>query len=133
MTAPASQAQALLALPESERLDALRELVAAEFRTTLLLDADEELPLDRSYFDLGLTSLRLTEIKRRLEQRLSVAISANTMFNEPTIDQLVGHLRADLLGPAEAAEAAEATTSPAPAPSDDRALLDDILKDLYES
>lgn len=131
MTAPAPQVQALLALPESERQDALRELVAAEFRATLLLDADEELPLDRSYFDLGLTSLRLTEIKRRLEQRLSIAISANTMFNEPTVEQLVGHLTAGLLGPADAAKEPSA---PAPAEADDdRALLDDILKDLYES
>ncbi|WP_405017533.1 acyl carrier protein [Kitasatospora sp. NBC_00070] len=125
MTATAATEQ-LISLSAPERADALRELVAAEFRVTMLLEPDEELPLDRSYFDLGLTSLRLTEIKRRLEQRLGLAISANTMFNEPTVDALVTHLSGLLPG------GTEAPADDAPV-AQDHALLDEILKDLYQS
>lgn len=126
MTGAVPAVEQLLALPESERLAELRKLVASEFRVTLLLDEDEEVPLDRSYFDLGLTSLRLTEIKRRLDRLFAISISANTMFNEPTVEQLVGHLAEELFG--SAPEQVESETA-----TDDRALLDDIFKDLYES
>ncbi|WP_457030189.1 acyl carrier protein [Kitasatospora sp. P5_F3] len=120
-------AEQLISLSAPERADALRELVAAEFRVTMLLEPDEELPLDRSYFDLGLTSLRLTEIKRRLEQRLGLAISANTMFNEPTIEALVAHLSGLLPGGGTDAPADDVPVA------QDHALLDEILKDLYQS
>lgn len=87
----------LCALPRSERRDALQELVVNEFKSTLLMPADEELPADESFFDLGFTSLRITEIKQRLEMLLGRPISANMLFNNPTIDALVTYLTADVL------------------------------------
>ena len=53
-------------LPLSERREGLEELVVTEFRTTLMMTDEEDLPFDMSYFDLGFTSLRITEIKERL-------------------------------------------------------------------
>ncbi|WP_197540711.1 MULTISPECIES: acyl carrier protein [Kitasatospora] len=129
MSAPAA-VEAMLALPEPERLERLRELVVDEFRASLLLEPGEELPLERSFFDLGMTSLRLTELKQRLERRLDCAISANTLFNEPTVAHLVAYL-AELVLPRE-----EAPAAPAPVtaePDGERALVDHLLRDLYQS
>lgn len=80
------------ALPLHERAEELERLVVAEFRQTLLMADDEPLPLDESYFDLGFTSLRISEIKDRLEGLLGCEISTNTLFNSPTIAQLLAHL-----------------------------------------
>lgn len=79
-------------LPATERRDELEALVVAEFKEALFLADDEEFPLDGSYFDLGLTSVALTELKERLEQLLDTAIDATVLFNEPTVERLVTYL-----------------------------------------
>lgn len=93
----------LCELPLSERREGLEQLVAAEFRTTLMMADDEDLPFDTSYFDLGLTSLRITEIKEWLEAQLGRKISTNVLFNSPTMESLIAYLAdevlADLFGP----------------------------------
>ncbi len=89
--------QHLRSLPWSERRDELESVVLAEFRATLLMDDDEDLPLTESYFDLGFTSLRITEIKQRLEDLLACEISTNLLFNTPTVERLMEHLTGDAL------------------------------------
>ena len=84
-------------LPRSERREALEELVIAQLRGTLLMDDDEEVSDTESFFDMGLTSLLIADIKERLEQTLSCSISANVLFNSPTVERLVDHLAADVL------------------------------------
>lgn len=84
-------------LPLSERREGLEELVVAEFRTTLMMADDEDLPFDMSYFDLGFTSLRITEIKERLETQLGRAISTNVLFNSPTMECLISYLADEVL------------------------------------
>jgi acyl carrier protein len=137
VTKPTSRPPAieeLLALPWSERLPALEELVAAAFRETLLMAEDEELPLDQSYFDLGLTSLRLTETKRRLEDLLDCSISANTVFNQPTVRQLVDHLASEVLDDIFGQSAPAAVPAVADeSRTQEHELLGDALKDLYQS
>ncbi|GHE15615.1 hypothetical protein GCM10010339_90860 [Streptomyces alanosinicus] len=56
------------------------------------MDSGDELPLDQGFFDLGLTSLRLSEIRARLEAELDLDIDATVLFSRPTVDQLVSHL-----------------------------------------
>ncbi|MER6338190.1 acyl carrier protein [Streptomyces tendae] len=68
-----------------------------EFKGTLLMTHDEEFPLTESFFDLGFTSLRVTEAKQRLEERLDCSISSNVLFNNPTAEQLVAYLMTDVL------------------------------------
>jgi acyl carrier protein len=75
-----------------ERRDALEELVVGYLRDVLELGGEEDLVLDRSYFDLGLTSLKLTEAREHLQRLLDVAIDATVLFNEPTVEHLVDHL-----------------------------------------
>ncbi|MFD5477523.1 acyl carrier protein [Streptomyces hawaiiensis] len=47
------------------------------------MGTDEELDLDTSFFDLGLTALRLSELRKRLERLLGVAIDETALFNQP--------------------------------------------------
>jgi acyl carrier protein len=74
----------------------LEDLIVAQFKRLLLMPDDEELSLDTSYFDLGLTSLRLAEIRQRIEDALDTGIDATVLFNRPTVNDLVTYLT-DLL------------------------------------
>ncbi|MFI9036184.1 acyl carrier protein [Streptomyces sp. NPDC053726] len=129
----------LLDLPRSERRQALEDLVVAEFKIVLLMDDDDELPLDESYFDLGLTSLTITDLKQSLESMVGHELSASLLFNSPTVGQLMDHICDELLpglfrpasvsappnGPASAA-------APRSADSSADALVDEALKNLYQ-
>jgi acyl carrier protein len=84
-------------LPLSERLEGLEEIVVTEFKTTLMMTDDEDLPFDMSYFELGFTSLRITEIKERLETQLGRRISTNVLFNSPTMERLISYLAREVL------------------------------------
>ncbi|MEU1131827.1 acyl carrier protein [Streptomyces sp. NPDC005900] len=79
-------------LPRPELTEELERLLVGQFRATLLMDETEDLPLDISYFDLGLTSLKLTEMRRTLEGILDLSINANVLFNEPTVGRLLDYL-----------------------------------------
>jgi acyl carrier protein len=87
----------LRALPLAERGDALEDFVVGEFKATLLMTDDEELPLDESFFDLGFTSLRIAEIKQRLESEFGCPISTTVLFNSPTVERLLAHLTGAVL------------------------------------
>jgi acyl carrier protein len=89
--------ESLWDVPRSERVEMLTELLVAEFKAVLLMTEDDELPLEQSYFDLGLTSLTLSDLKQRLEGLLGCEINANILFNSPTVTRLVEHLTAEAL------------------------------------
>ena len=84
-------------LPLAERRDRLREAVNREFRTVLFMADDEPVPEDEDYFSLGVTSIGLVEIKDRLDEGLGAPISAVTLFNHPTVDQLIEFLVGEVL------------------------------------
>jgi hypothetical protein len=87
----------LCELPLAERRAELEELVVAEFRATLMMTDDEDLPFDMSYFELGFTSLRITEVKERLETQLGRSVSTNVLFNSPTMERLIAYLADEVL------------------------------------
>ena len=89
--------ESLWDVPRSERVEMLTELLVAEFKAVLLMTEDDELPLEQSYFDLGLTSLTLSDLKQRLEGLLGCEINANILFNSPTVTRLVEHLTTEAL------------------------------------
>lgn len=136
MTAPTEWLRHLTGVPMSERGAVLEALVAAEFRVWLLMGPSDRLPLDESYFELGLTSLGATEIQERLEQALGRQIDSASLFNNPTIGHLLAHLRhevlLDVFTPAAAPPPAAAMSSGATgaAPKD---LLNNLLDELYDS
>jgi len=72
-------------------------LVTSQIKAVLLMGDDEELPLTESFFDLGLTSLLLGEVKAQLEELLGCHIGTTQLFNKPTVDQLMTHLTTEVL------------------------------------
>ncbi len=124
----------LRSLPRPERRRALADLVCSELRAVLQMEPAEALPLDESYFDLGLTSLSVEEMKQRLETQLGCHIDADMLFNHPTVQHLLAHLETGPLvhvfDPADAAAGAPATDRIDP---DEKSLVDDMLERLYKA
>ena len=88
----------LQSLSRPERLAALESIVVAEFKAALLMtDDDEELSLTDSFFELGLTSLGMNDVKQRLETLLGRGIGSTMLFNSPTVEQLMERLTTDVL------------------------------------
>ncbi|WTO66776.1 acyl carrier protein (plasmid) [Streptomyces sp. NBC_00212] len=88
-----------------ERRDDLEDLVVAYIKEILLMDDHEELPLDHGYFDIGLTSLRLNDLRAHLEELLDLGIDATVLFSQPTVEQLVSYLADALSDPSTDEEA----------------------------
>ena len=121
----------LEALPRAERHEALCDLVVGELRAVLQMSPDEPVPLAESYFDFGLTSLTVEETKQRLEEALGCRIDAEVLFNHPTLEHLIGHLEA---GPLSALfDGGASGTAAAPADTEEKALVDDMLARIYQS
>ncbi len=98
MSELAAAVELLSSLPRSERSDELENLVVAEFREVLLMADDEDLSIDQSYFSLGFTSLRVMEVKTRLEKVFGCPLSTTVLFNLPTIEKLLEYLADEVLG-----------------------------------
>lgn len=84
-------------LSTAELRDELETILEREFKAALLMTDDDELPFDQSYFDLGLTSLGITDLKERFEELFDCEIDTNVLFNSPTVERLLDHLT-DSLG-----------------------------------
>lgn len=129
--------------PSSERGAALESLVVTEFKVWLLMGDTDILPLDQSYFELGLNSLGATEIQQKLVAGLGRPINAASLFNNPTVGNLLAHLRTEVLADLFPTAPTPARTAPVGAPaaavtalnpdSSPKDLLNDILSDLYAS
>jgi acyl carrier protein len=123
---PANAVDLLLSLPRARRRKTLADLVDAEVREVLLLPEDAETGADVSFFDLGMTSLRLTELRQRLTRRLGRRIETEAFFEHPTSQGLTDHLADTVLS-----DVFPATT---PAPENAQELppmVHEILRNLY--
>lgn len=98
MDAMTSAARRLVATPGPDFDDEVERLVTGVFRDALLAPDDEELPDDQTFFELGLTSLRMVEVRERLEEMFGVGIATGALFDHPTIGGLSGHLVSLLSG-----------------------------------
>ncbi|WP_199830260.1 acyl carrier protein [Streptomyces viridochromogenes] len=78
-------------LPQ-ERRELLETTVVGLFRAALLMAEDDDFPLDRGFFDLGLTSLRLSELKGAIEAEFGCEIDTAVLFSRPTTEQLINYL-----------------------------------------
>jgi len=118
----------------SERGAFLEALVVAEFRTWLLMTDADALPLDESYFALGLTSLGAVEIQERLESILGRRIDSSSLFNNPTIDHLLLHLRNEVLSEFfRSSGARQAVTPESQERQRHKQLLTSVLDELYDA
>jgi acyl carrier protein len=78
-------------------MEFLAGLVLARFKDALLMTEQDELLLDENYFDLGLNSLRVVEIKTGLEELLGREVDVGLLFSQPTVQQLLRHLAEGVL------------------------------------
>jgi acyl carrier protein len=119
----------LRSLPLSERREELETMIVSVLKSALLMGEDEELSTSESFFEMGLTSLAITEAKEHLESLLGCRISATVLFNSPTIERMTDHLIEGVLSDLF-------EQSPAAEPADDangrRALWDDVMRDVCE-
>lgn len=134
VTSNTAWVDSLAQAPLSERAALLEALVTGEFRTWLLMSDADALPLDESYFALGLTSLGAVEIQERLESILGRRIDSASLFNNPTIDHLLLHLRNEVLSE----HFQNASGRPAAPEHDerrhrDKQLLTSFLDELFEA
>lgn len=127
MTTPGPVARQLAELPRSERMDFLAGILEAQFKPALMMTEQDELSLDENYFELGLNSLSVVDIKSRLEELLGREIEMAPLFSQPTLRQLLDYLAdevlADLFPSAEADGPAQ--------PSMHSAMVADVLKGIY--
>ncbi|GAA2529808.1 hypothetical protein GCM10010201_31340 [Pilimelia columellifera subsp. columellifera] len=105
-TTTAELRRSLTALDEPRRLALLRDLVSGHTGAVLGGSACDD--YGRAFRDLGLTSAAVVELRNRLTAATGLALPATVTFSHPTIDALATHLRAQLLGPGEAAADANA-------------------------
>jgi acyl carrier protein len=119
-------------LPRLDRRAALESLVAGEFKRALLMSEEDELPMDENYFDLGLTSLRASEVKQRLEEELLCELDTALLFGSSTVRQIVGHLATVALPDVVAPSPREPDPARALTPDQCR-LVSELIADLYEA
>jgi hypothetical protein len=124
VSTPSPQVRQVLALPKAGRRAAFEELVIAEFTEILDLPEGGEFPRRTGFFDLGMTSLRLTEVRQRLTRLLGDQVRIETLFDHATMDGLLEHLVTTVL-PELARDTTEA------APLDPPAQLEELLERLY--
>lgn len=92
MTSPGAAEDATAGRSSAERRLAISARVDAELRAALGIGPDEELDAAQNYFDLGMTSLGIAEIKQKLESHLGVEVSETDFYNNPTVGLLRAHL-----------------------------------------
>jgi acyl carrier protein len=81
----------------SERRQWLKNYLYGKFSKLLLMAPGETFPIQQNYFDLGITSLQIEELKQDLEADLDCAVNPGIFFNNPTIEGLIAHICNDLL------------------------------------
>ncbi|MES4904981.1 MULTISPECIES: SDR family NAD(P)-dependent oxidoreductase [unclassified Streptomyces] len=102
-----SWAGRLAGLPESEQDRVIGELIRDRIAAVLAHPDPETLELGRTFSQLGLDSLTALELRNAIHEATGVRLPATAVFDYPTPETLVSHLRTELLG-------ATAATAPLP-------------------
>jgi acyl transferase domain-containing protein/NADPH:quinone reductase-like Zn-dependent oxidoreductase len=85
-------AERTAAMPESERLAALVDVVRDEAAAVLGLSGREGVARDRTLRSLGIDSLTMIELRKRLSRRANVTLPATLVFDYPTAEAIAGLL-----------------------------------------
>ncbi|MFG2007416.1 SDR family NAD(P)-dependent oxidoreductase [Spirillospora sp. NPDC048911] len=109
-SAPGPWRERLAALPEAERDRALRALVRERVAAVLAHPDPEDIDLSRAFQDLGFDSLTAVELRAGLGAASGVTLPSTVVFDHPTPEALIDHLRGELLG--------EGTDGSLPMPAD---------------
>lgn len=115
----------LRAVDQDRRLIELKTLLRCEAAETLGFRSEDEVQLDRSFYEMGMDSLMAAEFAMKLETRLGVR-ATRLVFDHPYIDalakELSGSLALDTAAPAAAGARSADDVSVSPGlPGSDRA------------
>ncbi|MBT2897407.1 type I polyketide synthase [Streptomyces sp. McG3] len=80
---------------EAERPALLLDLVRSEVADVLGLPGPDSVPADRALRSLGIDSLTMVQLRKRLAKRLNTALPATLVFDYPTAEAIVGLLLHD--------------------------------------
>ncbi|MEU6391715.1 type I polyketide synthase [Streptomyces sp. NPDC046939] len=80
---------------EAERAALLLGLVRSEAADVLGLPGPDSVPADRALRSLGIDSLTMVQLRKRLAKRLDTTLPATLVFDHPTPDAIVGLLLHD--------------------------------------
>jgi acyl transferase domain-containing protein len=111
----AALAEALERLAPAERPSYLRDWLAKQSASILGYSDSSRINLRRGFFDMGMDSLMVLHLRRRLEGALGRKVSATVTFAHPNIMALAEHLLVDRTATAQTAPPAEPVAAPAPA------------------
>ncbi|GAA5070058.1 hypothetical protein GCM10023318_61880 [Nocardia callitridis] len=92
-------AASLAALPQDERLDAVRALVRAQVRTVLRLEETDDLDVESPLKELGFESVSAVDLTKRLGKATGLRLSSTLAFEYPTPEEISAHI-CGLLGKA---------------------------------
>ena len=102
-----------------ELANGLRIILARELRV-----AEDDLPVDLPFAELGLNSMMAMSIRREAEQLVGVELSATMLWNHPTVSALAAYLTAKVVPQPDSAPAVEDTSAE---PDSGIGLLDDLF------
>ncbi|MGP3969012.1 SDR family NAD(P)-dependent oxidoreductase, partial [Streptomyces sp. 6N223] len=117
--APAAEAPSwagrLAGLPEAEQDLVIGELLRERIAAVLAHPDPDSIELGRTFQQLGLDSLTALELRNAIHAATGVRLPATAIFDYPTPETLVGHLRTELLDTVAAAASAPLPPGPRPA------------------
>ncbi|MFD4322369.1 SDR family NAD(P)-dependent oxidoreductase [Streptomyces sp. NPDC058548] len=96
--AAAGPAQRLSALAETERREAVLDLVRAQIAIVLGHTGSESIDPTRAFQELGFDSLTAVELRNRLGKETGLRLPTTVVFDYPTADALTGFVLAELFG-----------------------------------
>ncbi len=85
-------ADELIAQPVHERESAVIHYLVKAFQPVLFMDDNDEMPMDISIFELGVSSLSAQKLMQQIEDDLGFRIDTTELYNNPTISKLSGHV-----------------------------------------
>ncbi|WP_406445598.1 SDR family NAD(P)-dependent oxidoreductase [Streptomyces sp. NBC_00631] len=96
---PGAWRERLAAVPPSERLPLLAQLIGAEIAAVLGFPDPSDLPADRSFDELGFDSLSAVQVRNRLSAFSQVRLSPTVVLEYPTLPELTAHVHEVLHAP----------------------------------
>ncbi|MFE0593070.1 beta-ketoacyl synthase N-terminal-like domain-containing protein [Micromonospora echinospora] len=115
-TAPPTSRAVLLTVAPARRRTVLTDYLREQIAAVLGLQP-QQLDVDQPLLGLGLNSLMVFELRNRLRVMYGTQIAAQDFLSGITVDQIVGHVLAQVDGAAPAAAGPESVVDGSPAPA----------------
>lgn len=122
------------ALSEVADDEQLRQIVSTEVSHVLGLTGDQNLPVTRGLFDLGLDSLTAIELRNRLQSALGTSLPPTLVFDYPTIEEIIAymHQKHEAAVPPAEAKPGKPVASPQPPEASGESLIAGMLEEFED-